>query len=100
MLRYRSKDEPRRSSVGPDRAAAIDLENVPGDEAGFAVVAQKQRGAGNLVRCCAIAALRRFEREKANLLYWQLTCLSFHSPQTWAWIYEKCGYPRTKTGDS
>jgi SAM-dependent methyltransferase len=37
----------------------------------------------------------RNEREKANLLYWQLTCLSFHSPKTWAWIYDKCGY----TGD-
>ena len=37
----------------------------------------------------------RNEREKANLLYWQLTCLSFHSPETWAWIYAKCGY----TGD-
>jgi SAM-dependent methyltransferase len=37
----------------------------------------------------------RNEREKANLLYWQLTCLSFHSPATWAWIYGKCGY----TGD-
>ena len=37
----------------------------------------------------------RDEREKANLLYWQLTCLSFHNPQTWAWIYDKCGY----TGD-
>jgi SAM-dependent methyltransferase len=34
----------------------------------------------------------RNEREKANLLYWQLTCLSFHSPETWAWIYRKCGY--------
>jgi SAM-dependent methyltransferase len=37
----------------------------------------------------------RNEREKANLLYWQLTCLSFHGPETWAWIYHKCGY----TGD-
>jgi SAM-dependent methyltransferase len=37
----------------------------------------------------------RNEREKANLLYWQLTCLSFHSPKTWAWIYDRCGY----TGD-
>lgn len=35
------------------------------------------------------------EREKANLLYWQLTCLSFHSPESWAWIYNRCGY----TGD-
>ena len=34
----------------------------------------------------------RNEREKANLLYWQLTCLSFHGPETWAWIYDQCGY--------
>jgi ubiquinone/menaquinone biosynthesis C-methylase UbiE len=34
----------------------------------------------------------RDEREKANLLYWQLTCLSFHSPESWAWIAEQAGY--------
>lgn len=37
----------------------------------------------------------RDEREKANLLYWQLTCLSFHSPESWRWLYERAGY----TGD-
>jgi SAM-dependent methyltransferase len=34
----------------------------------------------------------RNEREKANLLYWQLTCQSFHSEQGWAWIYGEAGY--------
>lgn len=34
----------------------------------------------------------RNEQEKANLLYWQLTCLSFHSPASWAWIAERAGY--------
>lgn len=34
----------------------------------------------------------RTEREKANLLYWQLTCLSFHSPESWAWIAAQAGY--------
>ena len=34
----------------------------------------------------------RNEREKANLLYWQLTCQSFHSEQSWAWIYGEAGY--------
>jgi ubiquinone/menaquinone biosynthesis C-methylase UbiE len=34
----------------------------------------------------------RDEREKANLLYWQLTCQSFHDPESWAWIYRQCGY--------
>lgn len=34
----------------------------------------------------------RTEREKANLLYWQLTCQSFHSPESWAWLFDRAGY--------
>lgn len=37
----------------------------------------------------------RNEREKANLLYWQLTCRAFHTPAEWQWIFEQTGY----TGD-
>ena len=37
----------------------------------------------------------RNEREKANLLYWQLTCESFHSVDSWKWLYDEWGY----TGD-
>jgi SAM-dependent methyltransferase len=37
----------------------------------------------------------RNEEEKANLLYWQLTCESFYTPKEWEWWYERCGY----TGD-
>lgn len=37
----------------------------------------------------------RNEEEKANMLYWQLTCESFYTPQEWAWFYKLCGY----TGD-
>ncbi len=37
----------------------------------------------------------RNEEEMVNLLYWQLTCQSFHSPKGWEWWYEKTGY----TGD-
>lgn len=37
----------------------------------------------------------RNEREKVNLLYWQLTCKSFYSVADWEWIYGQCGY----TGD-
>lgn len=37
----------------------------------------------------------RNEAEKANLLYWQLTCKSFYGTQDWAWIYQQMGY----TGD-
>lgn len=34
----------------------------------------------------------RDEKEKANLLYWQLTCEAFYSPKSWRWWYERCGY--------
>jgi SAM-dependent methyltransferase len=34
----------------------------------------------------------RNEREKANLLYWQLTCQSFHGVAGWEWIFARAGY--------
>ena len=34
----------------------------------------------------------RTEREKVNLMYWQLTCRAFHTPAEWEWIYDKVGY--------
>jgi SAM-dependent methyltransferase len=37
----------------------------------------------------------RNEEEKVNLLYWQLTCEGFYTPEEWGWWFEKCGY----TGD-
>jgi protein-L-isoaspartate(D-aspartate) O-methyltransferase len=37
----------------------------------------------------------RNEEEKANLLYWQLTCESFYTPEEWEWWFNHCGY----TGD-
>jgi len=37
----------------------------------------------------------RNESEKANLLYWQLTCEAFNTPQEWQWWFEQTGY----TGD-
>jgi len=37
----------------------------------------------------------RNEREKVNVLYWQLTCMSFYMPDEWAWLYREWGY----TGD-
>lgn len=37
----------------------------------------------------------RNEEEKANLLYWQLTCEAFCTPEEWAWWFDHCGY----TGD-
>jgi SAM-dependent methyltransferase len=34
----------------------------------------------------------RNEREKANLLAWQLTCESFYTPDEWVWIFDCFGY--------
>lgn len=37
----------------------------------------------------------RNEREKANLLYWQVTCEAFNTPKEWEWWFASTGY----TGD-
>ena len=37
----------------------------------------------------------RTEREKVNLMYWQLTCRTFNTPREWEWAFEQAGY----TGD-
>ena len=34
----------------------------------------------------------RNEQEKANLLYWQLTCRAFFSPDDWNFLFDKAGY--------
>jgi ubiquinone/menaquinone biosynthesis C-methylase UbiE len=34
----------------------------------------------------------RNEREKMNLLYWQLTCESFFRPDSWAFLFKEWGY--------
>ena len=34
----------------------------------------------------------RNEEEKANLLYWQVTCEAFHDPNSWNWWFQKTGY--------
>ncbi|MBF0332437.1 MAG: methyltransferase domain-containing protein [Alphaproteobacteria bacterium] len=34
----------------------------------------------------------RNEREKANLLYWQLTCRAFLMPDEWKWAAARAGY--------
>lgn len=57
----------------------------------FAAVREIER-VGRGVRKYVMVESYRNEREKANLLYWQLTCQSFHSEQGWAWIYEQAGY--------
>jgi len=37
----------------------------------------------------------RTEQEKVNLMYWQVTCECFFTPDEWEWIFEQSGY----TGD-
>lgn len=37
----------------------------------------------------------RNEEEKANLLYWQVTCEAFNTPEEWEWWFRQTGY----TGD-
>ena len=37
----------------------------------------------------------RNEREKVNLMYWQLTCRAFHTPAEWEFLFAQAGY----TGD-
>ena len=37
----------------------------------------------------------RNEVEKANLLYWQVTCEAFNTPEEWEWWFQQTGY----TGD-
>ena len=37
----------------------------------------------------------RNEQEKANLLYWQVTCEAFNTPEEWKWWFAHTGY----TGD-
>ena len=34
----------------------------------------------------------RNEIEKANLLYWQVTCEQFNNPRDWEWWFSKTGY--------
>jgi SAM-dependent methyltransferase len=34
----------------------------------------------------------RNENEKVNLMYWQLTCECFFTPEEWEWIFKESGY--------
>jgi len=59
----------------------------------FSAVSEIER-VGNDDKYICVESYRN-EDEKANLLYWQLTCEAFFSPEEWVWIYEQNGY----TGD-
>ena len=49
-------------------------------------------GKGNKYLC---VESYRNESEKANLLYWQVTCEAFNTPDEWSWWFKRTGY----TGD-
>lgn len=68
------------------------LHNLYCDELDKAIREIERVGKGNKYIC---VESYRNEREKANLLYWQLTCESFYTPDEWLWWFKKCGY----TGD-
>ena len=34
----------------------------------------------------------RNEREKVHLMYWQLTCQCFYTPEDWQWWFDRIGY--------
>lgn len=57
----------------------------------FQALAEMQRVSRNGRGYFMVESYRN-EKEKANLLYWQLTCKSFHSPESWEWIARQAGY--------
>lgn len=54
-------------------------------------IKEMQRVSKNEKKWCCVESYRN-ENEKANLLYWQLTCQSFYSPEEWKWLYDQWGY--------
>jgi len=42
----------------------------------------------------------RDQREKVNLLYWQLTCKSFYSVEDWEWLYRRAAIEGTMVSSS
>lgn len=63
--------------------------NLKIDELKAAVMEMQRVGKGKKWLC---VESYRNEREKANLLYWQLTCESFFRPEGWAFLYKEWGY--------
>ena len=65
------------------------LHNLPIDELWQALqeISRVARGASYIT-----VESYRNEREKVNLLYWQLTCRSFYAVQEWEWVFRQSGY--------
>lgn len=68
------------------------LHNLPIDQLWSAL--QELQRVGRGAKYLVVESFRN-EREKVNLLYWQLTCRAFHSPDEWKWLFQQTGY----TGD-
>jgi SAM-dependent methyltransferase len=65
------------------------LHNLRVFELKKAVQEMERVGKGNKWMC---VESYRNEREKANMLYWQVTCASFYDTDEWAWILKEWGY--------
>ncbi|MEI7670251.1 MAG: class I SAM-dependent methyltransferase [Pseudomonadota bacterium] len=63
--------------------------NLQVDELKKAVQEMQRVGKGKKWLC---VESYRNEKEKMNLLYWQLTCESFYRPEAWKFLFEEWGY--------
>lgn len=68
------------------------LHNLHNFDLDAALREMERVGKGNKYLC---VESYRNEIEKANLLYWQVTCEAFCTPQEWEWWFKQTGY----TGD-
>ena len=68
------------------------LHNLPNYELDSALREIERVGKKNKYIC---VESYRNEAEKANLLYWQVTCEAFCTPEEWQWWFKQTGY----TGD-
>ena len=68
------------------------LHNLPNYDLWLAI--QEMERVGRNAKYITVESYRN-EREKVNLLYWQLTCRAFLSTREWEWLFEQAGY----TGD-
>lgn len=59
-----------------------------------AAIREMQRVGKNDHKYICVESYRN-EEEKANLLYWQVTCEAFNTPKEWEWWFSENGY----TGD-
>jgi ubiquinone/menaquinone biosynthesis C-methylase UbiE len=66
------------------------LHNLPLPELWSAIAEIERVGTGE-AKYLMVESYRN-EREKVNLLYWQLTCKSFYSVTDWEWLYGRIGY--------